>query len=135
MILFLPLFIFAYQGTIPPDLQKRLHIQHGKYVIAFFASWCHSCRYELPKLEKLYKKGIKIVGVDVDEDSTQAKEFQKSLHLHFPIINDPQGSIVGAFNPVGIPAIYIVHDGQIVASIIGAHEDIEAMIVAKMRRN
>ena len=126
------LLAYAYQ-EIPLDMQKKVGIEDGVYVVAFFASWCHSCQKELPKLQRLYQKGIKIVGVDVDEDLTKAKNFQQSLHLTFPVINDTKGKIIEKFNPIGIPAIYIIKNKKIAATLIGAHENIDAIIVHKLK--
>ena len=126
------LFGFQKGEFVPNALAKKLNLQqHKTYIIDFFASWCVSCKIELPKLNRLNKElssHTKIIGIDVDERSDDAKSFQKELHVSFPIINDTKQEIIKVFNPVGVPAIYVIRDRKVIDKIIGAHDDIEKVL-------
>lgn len=126
------LFGFQKGELIPNNLAKKLNLQQNKtYIIDFFASWCVSCKIELPKLNKLngeLSSHTKIIGIDVDEMNDDAKSFQKELGLTFPIINDKNQEIIKAFNPVGVPAIYVIRDRKVIDKIIGAKDDIDKIL-------
>ncbi len=126
------LFGFQKGELIPNNLAKKLNLQQNKtYIIDFFASWCVSCKIELPKLNKLngeLSSHTKIIGIDVDEMNNDAKSFQKELGLTFPIINDKKQEIIKAFNPVGVPAIYVIRDRKVIDKIIGAKDDIDKIL-------
>lgn len=69
------------------------------------------------------------MGVDVDEDIEVGLEFQKSLGLNFPVVNDPKQQLIALFKPVGMPALYYVYQGQVVKVRFGAITDIRSVIL------
>ena len=124
--------------TLPNLATEKLSLQTDKvYIIDFFASWCHSCKKELPLINKLNntidKNETEIIGVDVDEDIEDGKRFQKELALNFKVINDVNNEIIGTFNPVGMPSVFIVKNGQIIAVIAGAKENIDSYILEGLK--
>ncbi len=63
-----------FEGLTTEGKATRLsnYAGKGKYILLdFWASWCVPCRYQLPKLKKIYKqyhaKGLEIVGVAVSD--------------------------------------------------------------------
>ena len=124
--------------TLPNLATEKLSLQTDKvYIIDFFASWCHSCKKELPLINKLNntidKNETEIIGIDVDEDSEEGKKFQKELALNFKVINDANNELIGAFNPVGMPSVFIVKNSQIIAVIAGAKENIDSYILEGLK--
>ncbi len=101
-------------------------------VVDFFASWCEGCRHELPQIEVLSKSGVSVRGVDVDEDVAKGRAFQKALGLTFPVIDDPKGEIIDKFDPVGMPALYIIKAGRVTDKVIGTRADIGKMLQEKL---
>ena len=69
------------------------------FLVSFFASWCGSCKKELPLLVKLNasleKSKYQIVGVDIDKNLEDALKFQKDHGVNFKVINDTYGHIAG----------------------------------------
>ena len=144
LLLFLSSLLFSYQkgDTISQDIQDKLSIKdHKIYIIDFFASWCGSCKKEIPYLSKVNdtidKEKVEIIGVDVDEDINKGQNFQKELRdaktLNFKVIDDPKNEIIKAFNPVGMPALFIIKDNKIVGSILGAKDNIDNVILNELK--
>ncbi len=80
-----------------------MKLEAGKiYVIDFFASWCESCKKEMPLLIKASKEmdreKFELIGVDVDEDIKKGKEFQREQSISFRVVDDPKGEIIKAFD-------------------------------------
>lgn len=131
--------LFAYNvgDTIDDKTAKALNIESGIAVIDFFASWCISCKKELPLMEKissdLSNSGIKIIGVDTDENINDGISFQKELGLKFFIFNDTKEEIVSKFEPIGMPAIYYVKDKKIVKTLFGAVDNIDKVILNDLK--
>lgn len=131
--------LFAYNvgDTIDDKTAKALNIESGVAVIDFFASWCISCKKELPLMQKmsvdLANSGIKIVGVDTDENINDGLAFQKELGLKFFVFNDTKEEVVSKFEPVGMPAIYYVKDKKVVKTLFGAVDNIDKVILNDLK--
>ena len=135
-ILFMTALLFGYQkgDVVSKDIATKLNLQKNKvYVIDFFASWCESCKKEMPHLSSIYnkidKKRVGFIGVDVDEDINQGKNFQKELRdankLTFKVIDDPKNEIIKEFNPIGMPALFFIKENRVVEMILGARDNID----------
>jgi cytochrome c biogenesis protein CcmG, thiol:disulfide interchange protein DsbE len=112
---------------------SSLEFESGKtYVVSFFASWCGSCKKEIPQLSQIAKerKDIEIIGVDVDKDPQDAKKFQEELseYFTFRVIDDSSNEIIKEYKPIGMPALYIIKNKQVCAYIFGAVDDLKASI-------
>jgi thiol-disulfide isomerase/thioredoxin len=136
--------LFAYQknDVIDEQLQKTLGIKENKvYIIDFFASWCDSCEKEIPYISKVHEKidskKVEIIGIDVDKDASKAEAFQQRLqahnHLNFKVINDPQNTIIKAFEPIGMPALFYVQNGKVMNVIYGAIDNIDDVILNDLK--
>ncbi len=132
--------LFGYQSgdKISTQVQKKLNLQENKiYIIDFFASWCPSCEKEMPYLLKLNetidKQKIEIIGVGVDEDIKKGEAFIKKTKITFKTINDPKSEIIKEFDPIGMPAIYIIKNNIVASSIIGAKDNVDKIILDKLK--
>lgn len=139
-IVFLSSLLFSYQvgDKIDLEVKEKLSIKKEKiYIIDFFASWCPSCEKEMPYISKVNesidKEKIEIIGVGVDEDVKKGEEFIKRVKVSFKIVNDPESNIIKKFNPIGMPALYFIKEDKVVASIIGAKDDIDKIILNKLK--
>jgi len=134
--------LLAYQkgDRLDDPISKRLKLEKDKiYVIDFFASWCSSCQRELPYVSRFAEsekaKGVEVIGIDVDEDVQKGKAFQQALKaqkmLRFKVLDDPAGEIIKYFDPIGMPAIYIVKNGRVEEVILGAKDHIDKLLREK----
>lgn len=134
IIVFLSIISFAFSieigNSVKGELLGKIGATKEVVVIDFFASWCVSCKKELPLINKLAKelKDVDFIGVDVDENKNEGLEFQKSLNLDFHIYNDNDQIIIKQFNPVGVPAVYILKDKIIKKIYFGALDDIDEIL-------
>ena len=122
-------YVFSYNlgDSIDSTLVKKFSLQNDKvYVLNFFASWCASCKKELPLMNTLENKNILLINID--KDSSKGKKFVKSLNLKFKVIYDDDNNIVKQFSPVGVPALYFIKNGKILAQKFGAVHHIDEYV-------
>ncbi|MBF0628700.1 MAG: TlpA family protein disulfide reductase [Magnetococcales bacterium] len=129
----------AYQvgDTIDDTIANQLQISQGVALVNFFASWCVSCKKEQPLIQSisadLPQQGMRLVGVDTDENLQEGLAFQKKLGLSYPIVNDENQKIVAQFNPLGMPAFYFIQDRKVVKIHLGAVDHVDAMIANELK--
>ena len=87
-------------------------------MINFWASWCGPCRQEMPLLEGLYQRyqdlGFTLLGVNVDEDSSQAVDYLKKINVSFPVLFDRENSVSQAYDVIAMPStILVARDGTL----------------------
>lgn len=123
-------------GTTLPDIQfftpdnQPLTLAHyrGKGVVLnLWATWCGPCVTELPTLNQLASlvghEGIVVLPVSSDAGGAVAvRRFYESHGIsHLPVLLDPQGGILQAWQVPGIPLTVIFdRNGQPRAKLLGA---------------
>lgn len=69
--------------------------RHKFTILTFWASWCNSCRAEVPAMRLLYKdyseKGLGIVGISLDERSEEWKKAIEDLKIEWLQLSDLKG--------------------------------------------
>jgi len=101
--------------TLLDSAGKKVSLKgfRGKLVMRnFWASWCASCREEMPTMERLYQefknKGFVILAVNVKDNRKDALAFIKELKLTHPVVFDPDGEIGLLYGAWGLPATYLI---------------------------
>ncbi|HBR98651.1 MAG TPA: cytochrome C biogenesis protein [Gammaproteobacteria bacterium] len=130
---------WAYkQGdTVDPAILEKLALDPEKIsVVDFFASWCVSCRKELPLLNAMTLDAdtVELVGVSTDEELEQGLAFQQALDLRFRVYNDTAQEVVAAFAPIGMPALYYVQHGKVLGVHLGAVAKIDRVVTEDIAR-
>ncbi|MGR6872969.1 TlpA disulfide reductase family protein [Pseudomonas sp. HK3] len=81
----------------------------------FWASWCGPCRKSFPwlnEIETKYKKqGLVVIGVNLDTELDQAKQFLKDVPANFRVFSDPDGKLAEKYKLVGMPSSFVI-DGK-----------------------
>ena len=143
LILLTSLFALQKGDVVPDNLAKHIGITQDKiYVIDFFASWCASCKKEIPLMSKanlhVDNSKVEFIGIDVDKDVQKGISFQNKLKeqnkLNFRVINDPQNMIIKAFKPIGMPTLYYVKNQKILGVITGAVDEIDTVIANDLKK-
>lgn len=128
-----PAISYEVGDIISEEVSQQLNIPKGKVaVIDFFASWCLSCAKEIPDIQKFIESDTngkaQVIGIDVDEELEDGLAFQKRLDIKFPVVNDTKQTLIQAFGPIGMPALYYIIDNKVVGKRIGAVHHIDQQI-------
>lgn len=133
------LLLFTVTATFALGSDQLTLSPNKTYLLDFFASWCSSCEKEIPILSKIEPKlksrNIEVIGIDVDKNPNDAKKFQQKLQKYFTfeVVDDSSNKIISQYKPMGMPAIYIVKNGQTCGKIFGAVPDLENKIDEQLR--
>lgn len=98
----------------------------GKVVLVnFWAAWCAPCAEEIPQFvilqNKLREQGLQIIGVSVEDDESELRDFCRRNNVNYPIIPG-DSHVAEAFGGIlGLPStILIGKDGRIYKKYSGA---------------
>ena len=120
-----PLFAASFKDF--DRKQQSLAQYKGKPMLVYFwATWCKSCKQEVPELIALHKKygsKLNVVGIAID-NTDKVREFAKQHQINYPLLlgsNDATllskqlGNSVG-----GLPfAVIVDAKGRIVQTLLG----------------
>jgi cytochrome c biogenesis protein CcmG/thiol:disulfide interchange protein DsbE len=93
-------------------------------VVNFWASWCPPCKEEAPYLEQVWQeykdRGVVFLGIDVQDDSDDAKNFMDRYGITYR--NGPDTSNIALdFGMLAVPETFFLdRDGQIVGKFAGS---------------
>lgn len=98
------------------DLQGKkfdLAAMKGKVVfVNLWATWCPTCRAEMPSVLRLSRKmagkPFVLVTILVNDNPANAKAFYKALGGSLRTLMDPTEKVAKAFGITGVPETYIV---------------------------
>lgn len=120
-----PMEAIGFTGETLDGKKASLRDFLGKVVfLNFWASWCTSCREEMPAMEELYRafknKGFVVVAVNVKESHAAVAAFSKELKVTYPIFLDPNGEVSVLYGAWALPLTYLIdRQGVIVARAFG----------------
>jgi peroxiredoxin len=102
---------FTLKSNVGNNL--RLSDFRGDVVmINFWASWCGPCRQEMPLLDALYTQyqplGFTILGVNVEEDSSKARQLLADIPVSFPVLFDNSSEVSKLYDVVAMPSTVLV---------------------------
>ncbi len=120
------------------DMQGKAHdfsSYAGKTVVVnFWAVWCAPCRREIPAMNRAWKKlkneNIAMLAVNVGDELSAIKEFNKKYPIDFTVLQDKNGAVSQHWQVAGFPTTFIINPaGKIVYRVVGGREwDEESML-------
>ena len=95
----------------------------GKIVLLrFWADWCPYCRYEMPIIDKYYRKlkkeGFLVLAVNVKQSAEVALAFIAQLDVTFPVPLDPDGTLARRYGVYAIPTNFLIDRQGVVREIL-----------------
>jgi cytochrome c biogenesis protein CcmG, thiol:disulfide interchange protein DsbE len=102
--------------------QASLADYRGRVVVLnYWASWCEPCRAEAPLLERWHRKledqGGTVLGIDVLDVSSDAKDFVRRYGLTYPMLRDADGDTQRQLGIVAYPETILVDRAGRIAAI------------------
>jgi thiol-disulfide isomerase/thioredoxin len=95
----------------PFDLQQS--IGSKPIMLIFWASWCPSCKSEVPKINQLAEKfrgrGMEFIAVNVgfNDSVERAQAFAKKTGMTYPVFFDATGVVTERYKLQGVPTVII----------------------------
>jgi len=109
------------------ELDRLMKSSESRSLVVAMASWCGPCRDELPLLVRMnnkYKdKGLKIIGISVDVDGTEAmQKIADRMKVNFPIYwaGEEAAEKYGIY---AIPMLYLIRNGKVIDKIPGQQSE------------
>ncbi len=95
----------------------------GKVVLLrFWADWCPYCRYEMPVIDKYYRKlnkeGFLVLAVNVKQSPEVALAFTAQLDITFPVPLDSDGKMAKRYGVYAIPTNFLIDRQGIIREIL-----------------
>ena len=97
----------------------------GKVVVLnFWASWCYPCNQEAPTLQaaaKRYGGRVVVLGVDVNDPTTDARKFARKFKLTYPLVHDNHNVTSPKYGLTGLPETFFIdRTGKLVGHVAAA---------------
>lgn len=97
-------------------------------VLNFWASWCPPCVQEAPSLNEFAKalapSGVVVLGISVDHNEQQYREFLKKFKVDFLTARDPAQNTTYRYGTYQFPESYIIdRNGKVVRKFLGLPDD------------
>ena len=93
-------------------------------MVDFWASWCKACEQSFPWLNKIQaektSQGLVVLGINVDEDRSDANSFLQKHPANFKLLFDSSGSYAEYYKVIGMPTTLIFdRNGQLINQHVG----------------
>ena len=113
--------------------EQSLADYRGRVVVLnYWASWCEPCRAESPLLQRFHERIAKqdgtVLGVDVEDVSTDAIDFAEQYDLTYPMLRDGDGDTREDFGIIGLPETFVVDKRGRIAAVARGPVDEEFLI-------
>ncbi|HSK07816.1 MAG TPA: TlpA disulfide reductase family protein [Acidimicrobiia bacterium] len=106
------------------EFEAKLAVLDRPAVVNVWASWCIPCRSEAPLLNaafEVHRDQVGFIGVDVQDNQSDAKAFLAEFDLRFEHVFDRSRSIPNRFGGFGTPITFFFDSG---GELVSTHNGI-----------
>jgi peroxiredoxin len=134
---FIPNAPFKAETMTAPDFSLKdlkgkpfkLSKYSGKPVLLFFgATWCPSCRAEIPALKNIYAtyspKGLQIVYINIGESLKRVTRFAEVNSLPYKVLLDENEGVADLYGIIGVPTLILLDKDRSVLSVSHRSKDL-----------
>jgi len=111
------------------ELHRLSDYRQRVVLLNFWATWCVSCRSEIPELNELHREipaeQLAILGISTDQEGLAiVRPYADQLAMAYPVLLDPAAVSTRMFGGLeGYPMTFILdRQGLIYSSYLGAQE-------------
>ncbi len=76
-------------------------------LLVFGATWCPSCRHEIPLLKEFYTefkdKGLNVLSVYIQESAKKVKSLADKKKINYPVVLDSNADVARLYKVLGLP--------------------------------
>lgn len=106
----------------------RLSEYRGEVVLVnFWASWCGTCREQLPVLADLHAQyrdqGLQVLSVSIDRKSKRAEKALAGLHPAFPVLLDDRKAVSRLYDLDEMPFAMLIDEAGTVRAVYEGFDD------------
>ena len=105
-------------ATNAEQFEEHLATIDRPAVVNVWASWCLPCRSEAPLLDEafsIYGDRVEFIGIDVQDNQTDAKAFLAEFGLDFDHFFDRNREVPNAYGGIGTPiTFFFAANGELV---------------------
>lgn len=105
-------------------------------LVVFWASWCGPCAHEAPALERFARSAGgrgRIVGVDWNDQRSEASAFIRRYRWSFPNARDGEGTVGIAYHLTGLPTTFVLNARGRIAETLRGPQDQRSLARALAR--
>jgi thiol-disulfide isomerase/thioredoxin len=121
---------FALLDMAGKEVKLSDLISDKPLVLDFWASWCSSCRAEIPKVVELYNQyqdKITIIGINLDKSLADAQKYTQKNFIPYPNLFDEDGKVANLYGVLGIPHLIIINAKGEIVKRNATVEDVKAL--------
>ena len=107
---------FTLSTLEDPDARVDESLLRGQVsLVNVWASWCPTCKEEMPQLLGLSERGVQMVGIDYKDTREHGRQFLEEFGKPFEVnIFDPDGDLGFELGVYGVPETFLVDANGII---------------------
>ncbi len=118
-------------GGLPRYDTELKALRGTPVVVNLWASWCGPCRFEIPFMQRAFRKhGTKVafLGVNSEDSRDNAAKMVSDLPMPYPSIIDPRANLAGRLGAAGLP-VTVFYDASGKQQYVhqGAYQDADKL--------
>ncbi len=99
-----PFTLFTLDGK---EIELGSFAKDKVTLLVFGATWCPSCRHEIPLLKEFYTEfkdqGLNVLGIDIQESAKKVKSLVDKKKINYPMVLDSKADVARLYKVMGIP--------------------------------